>query len=224
MIEPAVTTRTRIWDLPTRVFHWSLAGLFCFSWWSAENARMDWHRYSGYVLIALLLFRWYWGFAGSTTARFASFVKGPRAVLDYAAYFLARPGPVTPGHNAMGGWSVLALIALLSLQVVTGLFAVDTDGLESGPLATLVSFSTGRSYASVHVLNFNLLLALVGLHVTVVLFYLLYKRQNLISAMFTGDKRLPPEASPPLQFEPMGKALAGVVVAIILSIVIARGF
>ena len=224
MIEPAITTRTRIWDLPTRVFHWSLAGLFCFSWWSAENARMDWHRVSGYVLMALLLFRGYWGFAGSTTARFARFVKGPREVLGYATHFFARPGPVSPGHNAMGGWSVIALIVLLSLQVFTGLFAVDTDGLESGPLATLVSFSTGRSYASVHGISFNLLLCLVGLHVAVVLFYLLYKRQNLITPMFTGDKRLPPEASPPLQFESLAKALAGAVVAIVVSLVIARGF
>lgn len=222
MIEPALTTRTRIWDLPTRVFHWSLAGLFCFSWWSAENARMDWHRISGYVLVALLLFRWYWGFAGSTTSRFASFVKGPREVLGYTAHFFTRPGPVTPGHNAMGGWSVLALLALLNLQVFTGLFAVDTDGLESGPLAALVSFSTGRSYARVHGLNFDLLLILVGLHVAVVLFYLLYKRQNLITPMFTGDKRLPPEASPPLQFASMGKALAGIVVAVVISVLIAR--
>lgn len=96
MIEPAITTRTRIWDLPTRVFHWLLAGLFCFSWWSAENAHMDWHRYSGYVLVALLLFRWYWGFAGSTTSRFSSFVKGPRELLDYAAHFFTRPGPSRP--------------------------------------------------------------------------------------------------------------------------------
>ncbi|MEW6169392.1 MAG: cytochrome b/b6 domain-containing protein [Pseudomonadota bacterium] len=210
----AELARRRVWDLPTRLLHWLLVALFAFSWWSAENHAMDWHRWSGYGVLGLLLFRLYWGLVGSTTARFASFVRGPRAFFAYARRLLQRPGPITPGHNPMGGWSVLALLALLLVQVGTGLFATDTDGLESGPLASKISYSLSRDFAEVHEISFNLLLALVGLHVAVVLFYWVYKRENLIAAMLSGDKRLPaaPELAR-LRFEGWRRALPGVLIA-----------
>jgi len=197
--------RIRIWDWPTRLIHWLLVALVFFSWGSAEYGHLDLHRYSGYTVLGLLAFRLYWGFFGSATARFANFVKGPGAVLDYIreqrasnpralseprAYSL-QPGASAPGHNPLGGWSVVALFALLITQVALGLFAVDIDGLESGPLSYLVSFDMGRACAKTHRFVFNTLLVLVALHIAAILFYLVLRRDNLILPMITGKKSVP---------------------------------
>src|SRR5690606_7310394 len=151
-------TKIKIWDLPIRIFHWLLPLLLGFSWYSAENRLMDWHRYSGYGILGLLSFRLCWGLWGSHTARFSSFVKSPARVFAYA-----RGGGQGPsgfaGHNPLGGWSVVALLLVLAAQVGSGLFAVDVDGLESGPLSYLVSFDGGRWLANVHGVSFNILLA-----------------------------------------------------------------
>ena len=182
----------RVWDVPTRLFHWLLVGLFAFSWWSGETGNLDRHRLSGLILLALLVFRLVWGVIGGSTARFSGFVRGPGAVLAY----LRGEAPDKAGHNPLGGWSVVALLALLTVQVGAGLFAVDTDGLESGPLSDYVSFETGRSAAHIHHLCFDGLLALVALHIAAIAFYWLRGR-NLIKPMLTGsDARLDPAAEP----------------------------
>jgi cytochrome b len=214
-----MTSNTRIWDLPIRVFHWSLVGLFAFSWWSAENHQLDWHRLSGYTLLALLLFRLVWGVIGSSTARFSHFVVRPAAALAYGRQFLQRPGPHWDGHNPMGGWSVVALLTLLGVQVTTGLFSVDTDGLESGPLARFVSFGVGRALAEVHEISFNLLLALTGLHIGAVLLYRFYKKQDLTKPMLTGHAEHPLTAS--LRFESTAKAVVVLVFCAIVAALIA---
>ena len=160
MNSPApVVNATRVWDIPTRVVHWSFVLGLAFSWWTAETGRLEWHRWSGYTLLALVLFRVYWGFAGSSTARFRNFVRGPRAIREY----LRAPPAVTVGHNPLGALSVLALLGLLLMQIVLGLFAVDVDGIESGPLSLYVSFETGRACAEWHEVVFNALLALIAL-------------------------------------------------------------
>jgi cytochrome b len=182
--------RTLVWDAATRITHWLLVLTLAFSWWSAENHHMDWHRLSGYLMLALIVFRLFWGFAGSTASRFASFVRGPGAVLAYARTVTRRDMPVVPGHNPMGGWSVVAMLALLAIQVALGLFAVDIDGLESGPLSWLVSFEAGRQAAELHELVFNLLMILVVLHIAAILYYLIVRRENLVAAMIGGTKRL----------------------------------
>lgn len=202
----------RIWDAPTRFVHLALIALFAFSWWSADHGELRWHRVSGYAVLTLLLFRVAWGFAGSTTARFTSFVRGPRAFAAYARRLFDRSTPHGVGHNPMGGWSVLALLAVLLLQTGTGLFAVDTDGVESGPLSHFVAFSTGRSLAGIHEISFNVLLALIGLHIASVLFYLVYRRENLIAAMLHGRKRVPPDV-PALRFATPIRALLLLIVA-----------
>jgi cytochrome b len=187
----------RVWDLPTRLVHWLIVVLLAFSWWTAENDLLDWHMRSGYAILGLVIFRIYWGVAGSQTARFATFLKGPRTFFAYAGRLLERPGRATPGHNPMGGWSVVVLMLLLLLQVVLGLFAIDVEGLNSGPLNTLVSFDTGRWFAHLHGRIFNVLLIFSGLHVAAIMFYWVYKRDNLIPAMITGLKRLPERDSRP---------------------------
>lgn len=172
-----------VWDLPTRLFHWLLVGLFAFSWWSAESHAMDWHRLSGVTLLGLLLFRLIWGLIGGSTARFANFVRSPAAL---HAYLRGPRQAPTPGHNPVGGYSVVIMLALLFAQVGSGLFAVDTDGLESGPLSYLVSFEAGRQAAELHEAAFNLLLAVIGLHVLAIAFYLVVRKRNLVRPMVTG--------------------------------------
>ena len=148
---------------------------------------MDWHRRFGLTMLGLVTFRLYWGVAGTQTARFSSFVKGPNAIAAYIRK-LKRPYSPAPGHNPLGALSVLALIAALVLQVTAGLFAVDVDGLESGPLSHLVSFDQGRAAAEFHETVFNILIALIVLHVAALIFYRVRLQTNLVTAMITGRR------------------------------------
>ena len=183
------------WDLPVRLFHWAVVLLIAFSWWSAEQRQLDWHRYSGYAVLALILFRVAWGFAGGATARFSSFVRGPSAVMRYVGQdMFSRARPAVIGHNPIGGWSVLAMLMAMLAQTMLGMVAVDVDGIESGPLSGWVSFETGRLASKLHGVVFNILLGLVALHVAAILFYLLYKRANLAGAMWFGRGRGAPAA------------------------------
>jgi cytochrome b len=218
--------RIQIWDAAVRFVHWLMVVLVAVSWWTAENDELDYHRYSGYTLLGLLVFRLYWGFAGSETARFASFVKGPRAVLAYLQQLPARMNrhePGAPGHNPLGALSVIALLLTMIVQVTLGLFAVDVDGIESGPLSHLVSFDMGRACAKVHHNLFNVLLVLIALHILAVLFYFLYKGDNLIAAMIHGKRDMSSPVSTPLARISPGRLAIGVVLAGIVVWLIARG-
>jgi cytochrome b len=175
---------------------------------------MDYHRYSGYTLLGVLVFRLYWGFFGSRTARFAQFVKGPRAVLEYLRAGASASGHNAAGHNPLGALSVIALIVLLSAQVALGLFAVDVDGLESGPLSYLVSFDVGRTCAKIHETLFNVLMAVVVLHIVAIFFYLLFKRDNLIRPMITGNKSLPAQVSISAESTSLLRVTIGIALAI----------
>ena len=146
-------------------------------------------------MLGLIVFRLYWGVAGSTASRFASFVRGPRAILAYLRALPTRASPKSPGHNPLGALSVLVLLVLLLAETVLGLFTVDVDGIESGPLASWVSFDAGRACAQWHHLIFNVLLWLIGLHLAAIAFYALYKRENLVGPMIHGRKILPPQGS-----------------------------
>ncbi|PIC00513.1 cytochrome b/b6 domain-containing protein [Caulobacter sp. X] len=221
---PSIAPRQRgfkLWDAPTRLTHWALVGLIGFSWWSASTGHMDWHRWSGYSVLALITFRLIWGVVGSQSARFSQFVKGPRTVLAYARTLGDRTPSSTPGHNPVGALSVLALLAAIVTQVVTGLFSVDIDGLESGPLADRVSFETGRQFAQWHDWSFTAIQALVLAHVAAVVFYLVYKRSNLIRPMVTGRRRL--DADPQLAFAPPWLALLIALVAAALTYWVMKG-
>lgn len=214
----------RIWDAPVRLFHWLLVVLLGFSWWSGKQHAMEWHRASGYCILGLLIFRIYWGFAGGRTARFAQFVRGPRAALDYVRSLLSGGHVTTPGHNPVGGWSVMVMLAAMTTMVVAGLFSVDVDGLESGPLSDYVTFEHGRLAAAIHGWVFNALLVLVALHLLAILFYFVRMRQNLVGPMITGRKpKLADEPSEPLGASP-GKAVAGILLASACTYAIARGF
>jgi cytochrome b len=200
--------KIRIWDLPVRLFHWALVVLMVVSYVTAQVGS-DWmklHFWSGYAVLTLLLFRIVWGFVGSTTARFTHFVKGPLAAIEHLKELAGTDRPRDVGHNPLGGAMVIALLLGVLLQVVAGLFAADTDeGTVSGPLANLVPDKWVDRATAFHHLWINILLMLVALHVLAALTYLVWKRQNLIGAMFTGHKRLddvvePGEARPALSF------------------------
>ncbi|MEZ6001894.1 cytochrome b/b6 domain-containing protein [Hyphomonas sp.] len=184
----AGSTRILVWDGALRLFHWSAVLLVAAMWWTAENGIMDWHRRMGMILFGLLTFRIVWGLIGPQTARFGSWRIGPAAILGYIRNL--RSGTHTPsfGHNPMGTLSVIAILAALFAQVGTGLFAVDVDGLESGPLATLVSFETGRLAAEIHETSFNILLALIVLHFAAIVTYLVFFKDNLVRPMVTGRR------------------------------------
>lgn len=181
----------QIWDLPTRLFHWALVALIALQYATGEFHWLDmrWHFWFGYATLALIGFRVLWGFCGSQTSRFGDFVRGPRAVLRYVRAQMSTNPQRSIGHNALGGWSVLALLASVAVQAVSGLFAsdeIDTDG----PLAAHVSNATVHWMTRVHGWNENVLLLLIGLHIVAVLLYLLLKHDNLIAPMLSGVKRV----------------------------------
>jgi cytochrome b len=201
-----------VWDWPVRVVHWLLVVLIATSWITSEiggNA-MTYHMWSGYAILTLVVFRIVWGFVGSPHARFASFVRGPAAVARYAAGLFGRETTRYAGHNPLGGWSVLLMLACMALQAGTGLFANDEIFTE-GPLASRVAADTSVLLTTIHRYNFYVLLALIALHVAAIVFYLLVKRENLIGAMITGKKFLPHDAPAP---ELVGSWRALVVLAI----------
>ena len=204
----------KVWDAPVRLFHWLLVALVALSVSTGYlgGNLMQWHIRSGCAILGLLIFRVLWGFAGSGTARFASFVRGPRAALAYARGLFSRRPSHTPGHNPLGGWMVVLLLASALLQAATGLFSNDDIATE-GPLYDKVSKATSDAITAVHTANAVVLLALIGVHVAAVLFYLWYKRENLVWPMFTGVKRMPAQALPPARFAEVPRALALAAVA-----------
>ncbi|MFY8094349.1 MAG: cytochrome b/b6 domain-containing protein [Niveispirillum sp.] len=180
-----------VWDLPTRLFHWLLVICIAGSWISAEINEFDWHLRFGYATLGLVLFRILWGLVGSETARFVSFVRGPKAILHHIAE-LRQPGRLTPhvGHNALGALAVLGLLTVVGVQAVSGLFT--SDGiLTDGPLVDRVSGATASLLRTIHMNNFNILLALAGLHIVAILSYALLKRLDLVRPMVTGRVAMP---------------------------------
>jgi cytochrome b len=203
----------RVWDGFTRLAHWLLVVLMGASWWTAHRHHMDYHRYSGYALLGVLIFRLYWGVFGSTTARFTHFVKGPRSIW---LYLRSKATQVTPGHNPLGALSVLALLGLLLMQVMLGLFSVDVDGIESGPLSHWVTFETGRACARLHRLGFDVLKVFIVLHIAAVVCYWIFKRDNLVRPMITGSRTWSHGPPPHVEFAPRWRAVIGIGLAALL--------
>lgn len=188
------TTPVRVWDLPTRVFHWALAACVIGSVISANiggNA-MVWHFRLGYVVFTLLAFRILWGLFGGHWSRFANFVYAPATTLRYLRGQSRDDEHHDVGHNPLGAFSVFGLLVLLAAQVGTGLFA-DDEIANTGPLIKFVSGATSALLTNWHK-NFGqwLIIALVVLHVAAILFYLFRKQRNLVRPMLSGDKTLPP--------------------------------
>ncbi len=174
--------RIRVWDLPTRLFHWSLAILVVVAvvTGKAGGNLMDWHGRAGLAIVGLVAFRLAWGLLGSTYARFASFFPTPARLVAYL-----RGEWRQPGHNPLGALSVLALLALVAFQVGSGLVAND-DIAFRGPLFELAGKALSDRLTGLHKGSTNLLLALIALHVAAIVWYARVRRQNLVRPMLTG--------------------------------------
>jgi len=220
----AATIAQKVWDVPTRLVHWGLAIGIATSWWSVENKAMDIHYWSGLTILGLLIFRIYWGFAGPETARFASFIKGPMTVFGYIPKLFSKNYRAAFGHNPLGALSVVALLVAVLTQVSLGLFASDTDGLFAGPLNRHVDYATAEEITDFHEDFFNVVLALVGLHLAAIAFYLVVKRINLIGPMLTGQRRGDHLTGPPSGIAPIPpwRLAIGVALAVGLVWFIAR--
>ena len=179
--------RIKVWDRPTRLFHWLLVVLIAAAWWTGEHEDLTWHYRIGMGVLMLILFRLIWGVIGSSTARFSQFVRGPVSVFRYLR---GRAGAVF-GHNPIGGWSVLAMLILLAVQVGLGLFASDEDNLYSGPLSRHVTEETSHILRDRHEMVFYILLGFIVLHVAAILYYLIVRRDNLVTPMVTGRRGAP---------------------------------
>ena len=209
MQETSGTAMVRVWDVPIRLFHWTLAGLIVFSWYTAEVQMLDWHLRSGMAILFLLVFRFMWGLLGSSTARFSQFVKGPAAITAY----LRGQVKAGPGHNPLGALSVIALLGLAALQVVLGLFSEDNDGLMAGPLSLMVSPETSKALTELHEGLFNVLLAFIVLHIGAIIFYAI-RGKLLVGPMITGQAKVSSDdAGAAMKPGSMGAVLVSLVVA-----------
>jgi cytochrome b len=184
--------KIRIWDLPTRIFHWALAAGVIGSVVTAKiggNA-MVWHFRFGYLILTLLAFRFVWGLVGGHWSRFASFIYSPATLLRYLRGQARPEEHLDVGHSPLGAGSVFALLAILTLQVGTGLFA-DDEIANAGPLVRFVSSATSSLASGWHK-NFGqwLIIALVVLHLGAIAFYRFRRGRDLVRPMLTGDKML----------------------------------
>ena len=189
----------RVWDLPTRLFHWLLAGLVLATaliGWVGPKWMLGMHAVLGYAIAALIALRLVWGVFGPETSRFASFPVRPRAALAYLKDLVRGRPPHHVGHNPAGAMMIYALLATIAAVLLSGLVAF--GGVEKhGPLAGVVSYAVGRAFEDLHAGLATVLFTLVGLHVAGVAVGSLVERQNLARAMVTGFKRLPGDAPLP---------------------------
>jgi cytochrome b len=214
------TVPMRVWDAPTRLFHWAIVILLGVSWLTESRGWMEMHFWSGYLIIALLLFRLVWGFVGSQTARFSYFLKSPFAALHHLSRLHRREPDTEIGHNAAGGWMVLVMLALLVVQVATGLCAND-DGTTEGPLFKYITKDRSDWLSGIHALNFLLIQIAVLAHIAAILLYAVLKRHDLVRPMITGRKHLPAGMTAPTLASPV-RALLLFVVVLAMVIVLAK--
>lgn len=191
MPEAAPSSPIRVWDLPTRAFHWLLAATVFTSLGTAWLGAMEWHIRSGLLALALLAFRLLWGFAGGRWSRFASFIYAPATLLRYLSGQARPEERLDVGHSPTGALSVFGLLLLLALQVGTGLVA-DDEIAHIGPLNRYVSGETAASATSWHKSYGQwIIFALVVLHIAAIVWYRMKKRIDLVRPMLDGNKPLP---------------------------------
>ena len=183
--------REAVWDPVTRLWHWALAASVIAGWSLGEFRTfsvMQWHIYLGYLTGCLLIFRYMWGFVGPAPIRHRTLFASLRGLPDYLRQVGRRRPSGTPGHNPLGALSVIAMLLALTAQALTGLFSEDDGLFFSGPLASEVSTDTVLLMTGYHNLFAKVVLALVALHVAAILFYLVWKRENLVLPMLNGWK------------------------------------
>ena len=216
-VAPPTAVPVQVWNAPTRLFHWAIVVLLGTAWVSQEFIWMDLHVLNGYAMFALLLFRLAWGVCGSDTARFSRFLKSPLVALRHLGRLHRREPDTEIGHNAAGGWMVLVMLALLAVQVATGLCAND-DANTEGPLARYVGKDWSDWLSHIHAVNFKLIKIAVVAHVVAILAYAVLKRHDLVRPMITGRKDLPDRVTPPALVSPVRAILLLAVAAGIVGL------
>jgi cytochrome b len=188
-LDPITTQSTRIWDLPTRLFHWLLVVLVVLQFGTAQYGWLDmqWHFWFGYALLALLVFRILWGFFGSETARFTHFITSPRRAFAYLRNWSNTPMARFAGHNPAGGWASLIILLVVLAQALSGLFT--SDDIEwFGPLCHRVSDTWIEWGSWLHHRLEPIILGLVALHVIAIAVYWFIKRENLVGSLWHGRR------------------------------------
>lgn len=182
----------RLWDPALRIFHWALVISVAGAWGLAEFGPdiMTLHFYFGYAVAGLLVFRILWGLIGPKSARFSHFIYGPKTTISYLKDMFKREPSYWPGHNPFGALAVFALLAILAIQVLTGLAADPDDYINVGPLASYVGYDNARTATGLHHIFASLLQIIVILHIAAVVFYKIWKKENLIKPMITGWKKV----------------------------------
>lgn len=193
-----------IWDIWTRLFHWSLALAVVFLLVSGETGFQfyEWHRSAGEFVLMLLVFRVLWGFVGSSNVRFSALFQNPLHALRHLGDLFKRKVDDERGHNAAGSWAVLALITLLLVQAISGLFIADEDELVEGAFYGQFGSEFSDFMYQIHHTNAELLMALVGIHVAMIVVYWLFAGKNLIVPMLSGRMRWTSNtAAPAVKFQ-----------------------
>jgi cytochrome b len=223
---PAKTSTVPAWDLPTRLFHWTLVVLIASAWLSFQfseelgDPRLVWHRWNGLAILTLMVWRLLWGVAGPANGRFISFVRGPRAAWTYARDLLAgKPRPFL-GHNPLGALLIVTLLSVVTAIATLGLFALEHNDNAVGPLYRYAGEAWAKIFTRWHRILFeSVLLLLIAIHVLANAFYAAVKKEPLITAMVTGQKPAgyyeDGEAAQPLE-RPVLRALLFAVVATII--------
>lgn len=180
-----------VWDRVTRLWHWTFACCVIAGWLLGEFRDFDtiqWHFYIGYAIAALIIWRMIWGFVGPNPVRFVTFVSSLKKTAAYLSRIRLKEPSGFPGHNPVGVLSIIAMLILLALQVFTGLFVEDDALFSAGPLAYAVDSELRSSFKSLHHLNAKAILVMVALHLAAIAFYRLWKKEDLVTPMFTGSK------------------------------------
>lgn len=180
----ASNARIPVWDLPTRLFHWLFAAGFVCSWLSHELGATEWHFYSGYALLSLLIFRILWGLVGSRHSRFLDFWPRFSSIRQY----LRNGVSPTPGHNPLGALSVFAMLSVMAVQLGSGLANADEAGNHAPYNAWASEVGLEDAAGLIHEWAYRLMLGLIGMHVCAVSFYTFVKHQRMIPGMITGYK------------------------------------
>ncbi|MDU0352576.1 cytochrome b/b6 domain-containing protein [Paraglaciecola aquimarina] len=178
--------KIKIWDSPTRLFHWALVINILAAWYTIENRMIALHEIAGHTLIALLIFRLCWGLLAQLQQDLATLLP-PISAMHYLIQSLKLEAHHKIGHNPAGGWMVIIMMSVIGFQAVSGLFANDDLGF-SGALSDYVSKAFSDKLTQLHGLNFDLLVAVIWIHLVAVFFYVLVKQDNLIKAMISGYK------------------------------------
>jgi cytochrome b len=210
----------KIWDLPVRFFHWSLVLLFIAAYVtnSLGTNYFKYHLWSGYAIIVLVVFRLIWGFVGTYHARFINFLRDPFSTAKYAFSVLRKKDEHHLGHNPLGAVMVIILLLAILVQAVTGLFTND-EIFNLGPLYAYVSDELSLQLTSVHRQLFYWILGAIGLHIAAVLFHVFFKRDNIIKAMFTGEKDI--HAATNIKPIKSSRIWLAIIIVIILALILA---